>query len=142
MSLPRINFLAVFVAAVAVIVIGFFWYSPLLFSAAWIQGHGYTQAQMDAMKGELGRIYGIIFLSIMVMGTVLYGLLGRMGINSAAGGARLGAVIWLGFAATLGLMAHLYTQAPFSLYLIDAGYQLVYITAMGGILGWFRSRAA
>jgi hypothetical protein len=39
-------------------------------------------------------------------------------------------------------MAHLYTQAPFSLYLIDAGYQLVYITVMGGILGWFRSRAA
>jgi hypothetical protein len=65
-----------------------------------------------------------------------------MGITSAAGGARLGAVIWLGFAATLGLMAHMYTQAPFSLYLIDAGYQLVYITTMGGILGWSRSRAS
>jgi hypothetical protein len=136
----RINYVAVVVAAIVVFVIGFFWYSPLLFSAAWIQGHGYSQDQMDAMKGELGRIYGIIFLSLLIMGAVLYWLLGRMGVSSAGGGARMGAVIWLGFAATLGLMAHQYTQAPFSLYLIDAGYQLVYITAMGGILGWSRSR--
>ncbi len=141
MSASRINPVAVVVAAVVVFVIGFLWYSPLLFSAGWIQGHGYTQAQLDAMKGQLGRIYGIIFLSVLVMGAVLSWLMGQIGANSAGAGAKLGAVIWLGFAATLGLMAHLYTEAPMSLYYIDTGYQLVYMAAMGAILGWFRSRA-
>jgi hypothetical protein len=37
--------------------------------------------------------------------------------------------------ATIGLMANLYAGRKFSLFVIDAGYQLVYLLAMGAILG-------
>jgi hypothetical protein len=142
MSALRINYVAVVVAAIVVFAIGFFWYSPLLFQVAWIQAHGYTQDQLDGMKTSMGRTYGLSFICILVMGVVLSILLGRTGTSTARGGATLGALVWLGFAATIGFMASLYTGAPVALYLIDAGYQLVYLIAMGAILGWTRSRAA
>lgn len=141
MSTARINYVSVVVAAVVVFVIGFFWYSPWLFQTAWIQAHGYTQEQVDAMKTSVGRTYGLSFICILVMGVVLSLLMARTGTTTAKGGATLGALVWLGFAATIGFMASLYTGAPLALYLIDAGYQLVYLVAMGAILGWTRSRA-
>jgi hypothetical protein len=142
MSAPRINYVAVVVAAVVVFAIGFFWYSPLLFQVAWIQAHGYSQEQVDALSTSAGRTYGLSFVCILIMGAVLSILMRRTSTSTARGGAALGALIWLGFAATIGFMASLYTGAPLALYLIDAGYQLVYLVAMGAILGWARSRPA
>jgi len=40
--------------------------------------------------------------------------------------------------ATLGLTAHTFSGKPLSIYLIDAGYQLVYAVVMGFILAAWR----
>ncbi len=62
-----------------------------------------------------------------------------MSISSVAErGALLGLLVWLGFLATLGLTAHMFSEKPLSTYLIDAGYQLVYAVAMGVILTAWR----
>ena len=42
---------------------------------------------------------------------------------------------WLGFALPLGFIAHLYSQKRIAAWLIDLGYQLVYLLVMGAILG-------
>ena len=68
------------------------------------------------------------------MAAVLAVLEQRIGIVGAMHGARLGAFIWLGFAATIGLTANSYSNKPRSLFFIDAGYQLAYMTVMGAIL--------
>ena len=139
MPAPRINVAMVFVSAVVVFLIGFIWYS-LLFQRQWILAHGFTQDQLDAMKTTVAKVYGISFICILVMGVVLSELIHRTGASGARAGAELGALVWLGFAATIGLMASLYTGAPFLVYLLDCGYQLVYLLAMGAILGWARAR--
>ncbi len=41
-------------------------------------------------------------------------------------------------AATIGLTSYLFSERRFSTYLIDAGYQLVYLVMMGAILGAWR----
>ena len=108
MSAVRINYVAVVVAAIVVFAIGFFWYSPLLFQVAWIQAHGYSQAQIDGLSTSMGRTYGLSFVCILVMGVVLSILLGRTGTSTARGGATLGALVWLGLlVAPLGLTAGL-----------------------------------
>ena len=49
-------------------------------------------------------------------------------------GALLGFGLWLGFAAPIGLMNMLYTNKRPATFVIDAGYQLVYLIVMGMIL--------
>ena len=45
------NYLAVGVAALATILIGALWYSPLLFGNIWLKATGYTQEQMREKTG-------------------------------------------------------------------------------------------
>ena len=138
---PRISPIAVVVAAIAAFMIGFLWYSPALFGGLWMQAHGYTPEHMEAMKSTLGRTYGISFVCQLVIGAVLSQLLYQTSTVGAAGGAGLGFLAWLGFAATIGLTSNLFSEAPLTLYAVDAGYQLVYLVVMGAILGAWRARA-
>jgi hypothetical protein len=129
-----INAFAVIVAAVVAFVIGAVWYSPVLFAKAWMAAHGYTQESMAAMRSTMARSYAISFICLIVMAIVMSVIQGRMGLEGAMHGARLGALLWLGFAATIGLTANRYANKPLALFLIDTGYQLVYMMAMGAIL--------
>jgi hypothetical protein len=134
----EVNLLAVLVAAIAVFVIGGLWYSPLLFGKAWMRAHGHTPEKMEAMRAGVGRAYGLSFLCYLVMAVVMAVLIGATDTVTALGGVRLGALCWLGFAATIGLIANLFSDKPLATYLLDAGYQLVYLTVMGAILASWR----
>lgn len=133
-----INLLAVLVAAVATFVLGGLWHSPLLFGKVWVRAHGYTPEKMESMRAGVGRTYAVSFLCYLVMATVMALLIGATDTVTALGGVRLGALCWLGFAATIGLTANLFSDKPLATYLLDAGYQLVYLSVMGAILASWR----
>jgi hypothetical protein len=138
----RISPVAILLAAVAAFVVGFLWYSPLLFGNAWVAAHGFTPERMEAMRSTLGVTYGVLFVCLIVMGSVLSLLLNMAGVAGAVGGARIGFLGWLGFAATTGLTNNLFSDAPLRLFGIDSSYQMVYLTLMGAILGAWRARSA
>ena len=127
----QINYLAVGVAAVATIVIGALWYSPLLFGNLWLKANGYTQEQMRA---KAGRALMVSLVCYVVMAFVLSVLVSYAGASTAVQGAFLGFLVWIGFLATLGMTAQMYSEKPLSIYVMDAGYQLVYAVVMGVIL--------
>jgi hypothetical protein len=129
-----VNAFAAIAAAVVAFVIGAAWYSPALFAKPWMAAHGYTPESLAAMRSTMARSYAISFVCLIVMALVMSVIQGRMGLTGAMHGARLGAFLWLGFAATTGLTANVYSNKPLSLFLIDTGYQLVYMTVMGAIL--------
>lgn len=133
-----INFLAVLVAAVVTFVIGALWYSPLLFAKPWMKAHGHTPGKLEEMQKSAGRAYLVSFLAYLVMGAVMAKLVSMTNTASAGGGLVLGFLCWLGFAATIGLTANMFSEKPFSAYLIDAGYQLVYLLVMGALLAVWR----
>lgn len=128
----------VLVAAVAAFVIGFLWYSPVLFGNLWIQAHGYSAEDLAAMQQTMGPTYGASFVAQVVMAVALSILIRRTGARGAMAGAGLGFLIWLGFVATTGLTGNLFSKAPLLQFEIDAGYQAVYLLAMGAILGAWR----
>jgi hypothetical protein len=115
-------------------VIGAVWYSPVLFAKPWMAAHGFTLESMAARRSTMARAYGISLVCMVVMALVIDVLIFRMGVHGTMHGARLGALLWLGFAATIGLTANVYSGKPNSLFLIDSGYQLVYMSVMGAIL--------
>jgi hypothetical protein len=138
MPVSVLRVVRIVVAAIAAFAMGFLWYSQYMFGNLWVQAHGYTQADLDAMAQTLGPTYGILFITLLVMGIVLSRLIQRTGARGAAGGAGIGFLCWLGFVATTGLTTILFARAPLLQYEIDAGYQAVYLVAMGAILGAWR----
>jgi hypothetical protein len=61
-----------------------------------------------------------------------------IGIYRGIGGVKLGALCWLGFAATIGLTSQVFSNKRFAVYVIDVAYQLVYLVLMGWILAIWR----
>ena len=132
--LSEVNYPAVVVAAIAPMIIGALWYGPL-FGRLWLSAHGHTPEQLEQMKQGMGKAYGLSFVCYLAMATVLAYLLAWIGAINVATGLWMAFLCWLGFAATVGLTAHLFSDRKPSAYLIDVAYQLVYMLAMGAILG-------
>ncbi len=130
----QVNIPAVLVSAVAAFALGALWYSPVLFAKQWMKAQGHTPEKLEAMKKGMARAYGVSFVCFLVTAAAMALLIGRLGIGSVLGGIKLGVLCWVGFAATVGLTANMYSDKPLSAYLIDAGYQLVYMVIMGIIL--------
>jgi hypothetical protein len=59
-------------------------------------------------------------------------------IGTALGGVKLGTIIWLGFAATIGLTGNVFSGKRLAVYAIDTSYQLVYLIVVGVILAIWR----
>lgn len=133
MSLSHI--LPVLAAAVLAWVLGALWYSPVLFAKAWVKAHGYTPEQIAAMQVMQAKVITATFFAMLLMAAVLQIFLRHLGADSLADGMKWAFHAWLGFALPLGFIAHLYSQKKLAAWLIDAGYQLVYLVAMGAILG-------
>ena len=133
MSLGEVNILAVLAAAVATMVIGGIWYGPI-FGKTWLKVHGYSKERLAEMQKGMGKTYGLSFVCYVVMGVMMALLIAATGWRGIAGGVHIGLVCWLGFAATIGLTAHLFSERKPAAYLLDAGYQLVYMVVMGMIL--------
>ena len=126
------------VAAAAAFILGALWYSPALFGKAWVAANGLTPEKVEAMRASAPRAYTVSFLCNLVMATALCALLHRVGVVSWLTGAKLGALIGIGFAATIGLTANMYSDKRLSAWSIDAGYQIAYLILMGGILAAWR----
>lgn len=128
------NYVAVFVAAIASMVIGSVWYGPL-FGKKWMASVGMTEKKMEeAKKGSIGKTYFITFLGSLVTAYVLAMLVGLMGTGGWVTGAQAGFLAWLGFVAPVSLTNKLFEGKPMDLFAINAGNNLVSLLAMGAIL--------
>ncbi|PYP27322.1 MAG: hypothetical protein DMD51_02745 [Gemmatimonadetes bacterium] len=133
MPTANVNVLAVIVAALATFVLGAVWYSPVLFAKQWMQAHGYTPEQLEAMKRRgVARAYAVSALCYLVMAYALALLASYTQATSFVQG------LWLGFAATIGLTANMFSDNPLAVWVIDAGYQLAYLLLMGVIVAVWR----
>src|SRR6266851_4251343 len=75
MHFHHINLLAVLVAAISTMAVGFLWYSPLLFAKPWMREMGYDpndKARMEEMKKSAGPAYGGSFVATLQLTGVLF----------------------------------------------------------------------
>jgi hypothetical protein len=134
----QLNFLAVGAAALAAFLIGALWYSPALFARAWKEAHGYTSEQVQQMQQTAARAYVVSLLCYLVLAAALGVIVYYFNLRRIEQGLQLGLLAWGGFAVPLGLNAHVYSDDRPAAWLIDAGYQLVYLLVMGVILTLWR----
>ena len=129
-----VNLVAVVIAAVANMAIGFLWYSMSVFGKPWMKLLGLTKEDLEKAKREMGPKYGIMVVASLVMACILAGIVGLAGSNTLVGGAKVGFAVWLGFVATIGLNSYIFESKPINLYFINVGYYLVALVVQGVIL--------
>ena len=137
MGLPGIdvNLLAVLVAAIASIIIGSLWYSPLLFGNTWIKLMGFSKRDMEKAKQKgMAGSYFVTLIASIVMGYVMAYLIYFMSVAIVIDGIMLGVLAWLGFIVPLLIGNVLWDGKPMKLFFIHAFYWLVNVIVMSAIL--------
>ena len=125
-----INLLAVLVAAVINMAVGMVWYSPVLFGSVWLAEIGKKPEEIG--DGKTG--YVIATFSAIIMAYVLAHFVQYVGATSLVQGVQTGLWAGLGFVATTFATEHVFNGKTLKLYFINAGYHVVSLVLMGGLL--------
>lgn len=136
-----VNYLAVLVSGIASMIIGFVWYGPL-FGKQWMKLVGMTNEKMEKTKKEgMQKAYFLSFVSSLVMAYVLAHFIwfSAPGSTTVTIGIKTAIWSWIGLVAPVILTGYLFAtdKKPWSLLVLDSGYFLVNLLAMGIILAVF-----
>ena len=135
----EVNYLAVLVAGVVSMAVGFLLYSTVLFAKPWMKLMGYTKESMEKAKKGMAKMYTLSFLLSLVMAYVLFHIMAfstnyyhyppvMTGLTSAFW-------VWLGFVMPVQATDVLFGGKTWKLFWINTGYQLTSLLAMGVVLG-------
>jgi len=123
--MPHVNVVAVLVAAVAVFILGWLWYSPLLFYKQWMRLRGRDPvAAMAGAKMPGGKLL-VELARCLVLAYVLARLITLVGVTGGFGAVHFGLVLWIGFPVILLAGSVLWDEVPWKVAAIHAGDWLV-----------------
>lgn len=155
----EVNFLALLVASLSTLLIGFVWYHPKVFGTAWMRETNLTKEQL--MKTNMMVIFPLTifyaYLIAIIVQTVVihqFGAFGMIGgleesakpsyqafmsdygtaYRTFKHGAFHGLFLGLMFAFPIIATNALFDRKSFRYVLITAGFWLVCLTLMGGII--------
>ena len=125
------NYVAIIVAAIANMMVGYIWYSPMVFGKTWMKMMGKKDMEK---KDSMPLMMGAGYVSSVVMAYVLAIFIHLNGANTPLAGAMTAFWAWLGFVATVTLGGVLWEGKPVQLYVLNAAHHLVGMLAMGAVL--------
>ena len=128
----NLNPVAIIVGAVAHWVWGAIWY--MLLGSTWMAAVGKHAAQNDPMP------YVISFIALLVAAFVLADFLRRMGVQTLASGARMGAMVGVGFVAAFLAVNYAYQARPIVMWWIDGLYAVIGMAITGAIIGGWKKK--
>lgn len=131
--LAGVNWVAVIVATLGAFVLGAIWYSKALFGNAWMQEVGLTEEAVQ--NANMAKVFGTTLVLQLLAAIALSAFLGE-GSNWLEG---LHTGLWIGlfWVATAYGVTYLFEQRPLRLWLINAGYYVVWYAVLGTIVGAF-----
>ena len=138
MEISDINWLAVFVAAMAFFGLGMLWYGPL-FGKPWQKAIADGSLTLK-YSGTMGLFIAAFIMSIIVSVGMAFFLQGPQSHDeiNAAYGALIGLMVGVLFILPTTVINYIFARRPLSLVLIDGFYHIIAITLVGAILGFWR----
>jgi hypothetical protein len=137
---PSINYLAVLLAAIASMVVGFIWYSKLFFGEPWARLMGHTDASLRAAQKELGKLYGMSFLFALLTSYVLAHVIALSQAfyhtSTLQAGLSSALCMWLGFVMPVQFTGEMFGGRKWRLFWINTGYQLAGLVVGGVVIGF------
>ena len=134
----KTNYPAVLVCAVVYWLLGALWYA-VLFSKQWTALENMSAARANNMNPVLPYI--ITFFLDLLIAFVLAQICIWRNANTAARGAAIGVLLWLGIVGPIVFPTYMYEMRPKELFAINEFYPLTGLCLMGAILGAWKKAA-
>jgi hypothetical protein len=132
----KTNYAAVVVSAIAYWLLGAVWYG-VMFSKPWMFYEHMTVEQANSMNPVVAYI--VSFVLNLLIALVLAHLIQWRSAFTAARGAAVGAILWIGILGPITFTTYMYEMRPKELFAINEFYPLAGLILMGAILGaWHR----
>jgi len=133
----KTNYGAVVVSAIVYWMLGGLWYAAL-FGQRWMVLEGITAEQAKSVNPVLPYI--ITFVLNLLIAFVLAQFCLWRNANTAARGAAVGVLLWIGIVGPITFTTYMYEMRSKELFAINEFYPLVGLCLMGVILGaWTKS---
>ncbi|MFT7591407.1 MAG: hypothetical protein ACI9UJ_001330 [bacterium] len=160
-----LNFPILLLAALVPMIIGFIWYNPKVFGKAWMEASGMTDEKVKS--GNMAVIFGLSFVFAVLLafqmqfvvihqlhlGSIFYGqdealksVTAHLDANNAGWmenfktfkhGAVHGVLAGIFFALPILATNAMFERKGFKYILVNAGYWIVTIALMGGVICQF-----
>ncbi|WP_104062103.1 DUF1761 domain-containing protein [Arthrobacter sp. 4R501] len=132
--ISQINWLAVALAFVSSMAIGFVWYLPAVLGKRWMAAIGKTEEDLKNISGGAG-IWVPMMVTAALTAVLLAVLISKLGLDNAAAGGLFALVLGLVFRAGGHVIHNGFAGRPTTVTLIDSGHDLLAMTVAGAILG-------
>ncbi|MSU74375.1 DUF1761 domain-containing protein [Candidatus Kaiserbacteria bacterium] len=135
---------AVLIATVAAYLVGWAWYSPLLWQKPWMDARGDTGENWETEgKKEMPKIMAYGFLNTLAETFAIAVLLTLVGVSSLTQALQVSLLFCFGFVVTTKFNDLLYTALPPHwgrraqiVFLVDTGYQIALFTIVTTVI-WY-----
>lgn len=131
-----VNYLAVLVAGIASMAVGFLWYG-VFFDKTWMKLMELKESDLKKAKEKgMAKSYILSFISSLVTAYVMsFAIAAGIGITGAG---LIAFWAWLGFQVPVLMDKVLWEQRPWSLFFLSASGALVHLLVIGLIVGLWR----
>lgn len=134
MNIFDVNWIAVIGAAVMGFMVGGLWYGPIM-GKKWMGAVGLTEEEIQG--GNMGMIYGGAFAFSIIASWTLAHTFATYAVDLSFTVKVLTAFgVALGFIVPAIGTNYLFSKKGKALFFIDAGYWLLFYTAMGVVHAW------
>ena len=135
---PDINHVAVILAVVAAMVVGFLFYMPAVFGRRWMELVGQTEESVEGGSGP-PLLYPIViaagFITAYALAGVTFLSYEFYGGGYLASALVSGWILWLAFTASRMLVHDLFDTRSLQITALSALNELITITAMALVIG-------
>lgn len=126
------NWIGILAGAIIYMVVSWIWYMPQVFGKEFC---ALAKVTCECKIEEMWKKLIGAFIGALIMAWVLSLVIDYVGAHNFIGGAVVGFLMWLGFAATIHFSGVLWENRPWKLFLIHVGNLLVSLVLMGGVIG-------
>ena len=130
----QINWLAVLLAFIASLAVGFVWYMPPVLGNRWMAAIGKTEEDLKNINGGAG-LWLPMMLASALTAILLAVLMAALGLDTALEGSVLGLATGLVFRAGGHVIHNGFAGRPATVTLIDSGHDLLAMALAGTIIG-------
>jgi hypothetical protein len=132
--ISQINWLAVLLAFISSMVIGFVWYMPAVLGKRWMAAIGKTEKDLKNIGGGAG-IWVPMMVAAALTAVLLAVLISKLGLDNAVAGGWFALVLALVFRTGGHVIHNGFAGRPTAVTLIDSGHDLLAMTVAGAIIG-------
>lgn len=127
--MTHINWFAIIVVTLLSFMLGALWHSPFLFGKTWARETNRDSSQ----KGNFLQLFGLSAIAHLAATIALAAFIGSN--SNALSGLRDGLVISIFWISTSIAVTYLFANRSVKLFLIDAGFYVVFFSLAGMIIG-------